>query len=69
MVDEELDDQELLATLEAQEEVDRIQVWPGQDSGYGTLSEMFSRSSRSSMVRSHVSSVSARWVVEKILDI
>ncbi|XP_076010102.1 recQ-mediated genome instability protein 1 isoform X2 [Genypterus blacodes] len=54
VVDEELDDQELLASLEAQEEADRFQVWPGQESGYGTMA------SGSSTVRSHVSTLSTR---------
>nr|XP_046243559.1 recQ-mediated genome instability protein 1 isoform X2 [Scatophagus argus] len=56
----ELDDAELLANLEVQEAVDRVQVWPGQDSGYGTLSETSTQFSRSSSVRSVVSAASSR---------
>ncbi|XP_036952761.1 recQ-mediated genome instability protein 1 [Acanthopagrus latus] len=58
--DLELDDAELLAGLEAQEEVQRIHVRPVQDSGYRTLSEISSQSSRSSTVRSFVSTASSR---------
>ncbi|XP_054630675.1 recQ-mediated genome instability protein 1 [Dunckerocampus dactyliophorus] len=55
--DLELDDQELLASLEAQEEaaedmVNRLPVRPPHDSGYRTLSQFSSQSSRSSTVRS-----------------
>ncbi|KAF7650287.1 hypothetical protein LDENG_00128050 [Lucifuga dentata] len=64
VVDVELDDQELMASLEAQEEVGRIQVWPGQESGYVTLNETSTQSPRSSSVRSHVSAVSARSSIE-----
>ncbi|XP_029998312.1 recQ-mediated genome instability protein 1 isoform X2 [Sphaeramia orbicularis] len=56
----ELDDQELLASLEAQEEMERVQVHPVEDSGYGTLSEVSLQSSRSSSVRSVVSAASSR---------
>ncbi|KAM9360678.1 recQ-mediated genome instability protein 1 [Symphorus nematophorus] len=59
--DLELDDAELLASLEAQEEdVDRVQVGSVRDSGYGTLSEPSTQSSRSSSVRSLVSTASSR---------
>nr|XP_057925824.1 recQ-mediated genome instability protein 1 [Doryrhamphus excisus]XP_057925825.1 recQ-mediated genome instability protein 1 [Doryrhamphus excisus] len=52
--DPELDDQELLASLEAQEEemVDRPPLRPPHDSGYRTLSQFSTQSSRSSAVRS-----------------
>ncbi|KAF0033942.1 hypothetical protein F2P81_014008 [Scophthalmus maximus] len=56
--DLELDDAELLASLEAQEEV--IQVGSVRDSGYGTRSETSTQSSRSSSVRSFVSAASSR---------
>ncbi|XP_042344103.1 recQ-mediated genome instability protein 1 [Plectropomus leopardus] len=56
----ELDDAELLANLEAQEEVERVQVEPVQDSGYGTLSKTSTQSSRTSSVRSLVSTASYR---------
>ncbi|XP_073321636.1 recQ-mediated genome instability protein 1 [Pagrus major] len=55
--DLDLDDAELLASLEAQEEVERVQV---QDSGYRTLSEISTQSLRSSSVRSFVSTASSR---------
>lgn len=61
--DLELDDAELLASLEAQEEGERVQVGPVPDSGYGTLSETATLSSRSSSMRSLFSTASARWVV------
>ncbi|KAM4616395.1 recQ-mediated genome instability protein 1 isoform 1-T2 [Polymixia lowei] len=51
--DLEVDDQELLASLEAQEEVER-------ESGYGTLGEASVRSGRSSSVMSHASTTSSR---------
>ncbi|XP_071369597.1 recQ-mediated genome instability protein 1 [Centroberyx affinis] len=60
MEDLDLDDQELLASLEAQEEVERVQGGHSVESGYGTLSEASARSSRSSSVRSHVSTASSR---------
>ncbi|XP_035515064.1 recQ-mediated genome instability protein 1 [Morone saxatilis] len=60
MEDLELGDAELLASLEAQEEVGRVQVGPVRDSGYGTLSETSTQSSRSSFVRSLVSTASSR---------
>lgn len=66
MDDLELDDAELLASLEAQEDVDRVQVGPVRDSGYGTLSEYTTQSSRSSSVRSLVSTASSRWVVNNV---
>ncbi|XP_070760755.1 recQ-mediated genome instability protein 1 [Enoplosus armatus] len=56
--DLELDDAELLASLEAREEMGRVQVGPVQDSGYGTLSETSTQ--RSSSVRSLVSTASSR---------
>lgn len=65
--DLELDDAEMLAGLEAQEEVQRIHVRPVQDSGYRTLSEISSQSSRSSTVRSFVSTASSRWVVNNMM--
>ncbi|XP_031712150.1 recQ-mediated genome instability protein 1 [Anarrhichthys ocellatus] len=58
--DLELDDAELLASLEAQEQVERVQVGPVPDSGYGTLSETSTQSSRSSSIRSLVSTASSR---------
>ncbi|XP_034398344.1 recQ-mediated genome instability protein 1 isoform X2 [Cyclopterus lumpus] len=58
--DLELDDAELLASLEAQEEVERVQVGPVPDSGYGTLSETATLSSRSSSMRSLFSTASSR---------
>lgn len=62
MEDLELDDAELLASLEAQEEVERVLSDPVRDSGYGTLSATSTHSSRSSSVRSLVSTASSRWV-------
>ncbi|CAK6950524.1 recQ-mediated genome instability protein 1 [Scomber scombrus] len=58
--DLELDDQDLLASLEAQEEVERPPVWPVRDSGYRTRSEPSTQSLRSSSVRSLISSASSR---------
>ncbi|XP_040010606.1 recQ-mediated genome instability protein 1 [Xiphias gladius] len=58
--DLELNDAELLASLEAQEEVERVQVGSVRDSGYGTLSETANQFSRSSSVRSLVSAASSR---------
>ncbi|KAI3372796.1 hypothetical protein L3Q82_023256 [Scortum barcoo] len=58
--DLELNDAELLASLDAQEDAVRVQVRPIRDSGYGTLSETSSQSSRSSFVRSLVSTASSR---------
>ncbi|KAM3867473.1 recQ-mediated genome instability protein 1 [Diretmus argenteus] len=52
--DVELDDQELLASLEAQDELERVQGRPSLESGYGTLGQASTQSSRSSSVRSHV---------------
>ncbi|XP_061879960.1 LOW QUALITY PROTEIN: recQ-mediated genome instability protein 1 [Entelurus aequoreus] len=54
-LDLELDDQELLASLEAQDEemmAERLPVRPPHDSGYRTLSPISTQSSRSSTVRS-----------------
>lgn len=65
--DLELDDAELLASLEAQEEVERVQVRPVQDSGYRTLSEISTQSSTVSAVRSFVSAASSRWVVNNMM--
>nr|XP_020498911.1 recQ-mediated genome instability protein 1 [Labrus bergylta]XP_020498913.1 recQ-mediated genome instability protein 1 [Labrus bergylta]XP_020498914.1 recQ-mediated genome instability protein 1 [Labrus bergylta] len=56
--DLELDDAELLASLETQEMVGRVPAV--RDSGYGTLSETSTLSSRSSSVRSLVSTTSSR---------
>ncbi|XP_069555549.1 recQ-mediated genome instability protein 1 isoform X1 [Brachyistius frenatus] len=58
--DSELDDAELLASLEAQEEVEMLQVGPSADSGYETLREAPTPSSRSSSVRGLVSTASSR---------
>nr|XP_019959033.1 PREDICTED: recQ-mediated genome instability protein 1 isoform X1 [Paralichthys olivaceus]XP_019959034.1 PREDICTED: recQ-mediated genome instability protein 1 isoform X1 [Paralichthys olivaceus] len=58
MEDLELDDAELLASLEAQDEVQRIEV--GSESGYGTHSETSTQFSRGSFVRSFVSTASSR---------
>lgn len=66
--DLELDDAELLASLEAQVVVERVPDWPVGDSGYGTLSETSTQSFRSSSVRSLVSTVSSRWVVNNVMS-
>ncbi|XP_022613494.1 recQ-mediated genome instability protein 1 [Seriola dumerili] len=50
MEDLELDDAELLASLGAQEEVERVQDGSVQESGYGTLSETSTQFSRTSSV-------------------
>lgn len=63
MEDLELDDRELLASLEAQEVVESFHDEQDGESGYGTLSDTFTQSSRNSSVRSLVSASSARWVV------
>lgn len=68
MDDLELDDAELLASLEAQDVVERVQVGPVQDSGYRTLSETSIQSLRSSSVRSVVSAASSRWVVNNVMS-
>lgn len=68
MEDLELNDTELLASLEAQEEVGRVQIGPVRDSGYGTLSEPSTQSSRSTSVRSLVSTASSRWVVNNVMS-
>lgn len=62
MEDLELDDAELLAGVEAQEEVGRppVGLWSLPESGYGTLSQTYSQSSRASSVRSHVSAAPSR---------
>ena len=62
MEDLELDDAALLASIEAQEEVPRIEV--GSDSGYGTHSETSTQFSRSSFAGSFVSTASSRWDVK-----
>lgn len=64
--DLELDDAELLASLEAQEEVEMVLSDPAQDSGYGTISANSTHSSRRSSVRSLVSTASSRWVGNNI---
>ncbi|KAG8011964.1 RecQ-mediated genome instability protein 1 [Nibea albiflora] len=56
----ELDDADLLASLEAQEEMERVPTGPSLDSGYGTLSEPSTLSSRSSSIRNLVSTASSR---------
>lgn len=66
--DLELDDGDLLANLEAQEEVERAPVQPVRDSGYGTLSETSTQFSRSSSVRSLISAASSRWVVDNLVS-
>lgn len=58
--DLELDDAELLANLEAQEEVSMSQVRPAQDSGYESLHGASIPSSRSSSLVSFVSTVPSR---------
>ncbi|XP_029961551.1 recQ-mediated genome instability protein 1 [Salarias fasciatus] len=58
--DSELNDAELLASLEAQEEVEMLQVRPAQDSGYETLRGTSTPSSWSSSVRSFFSTASSR---------
>lgn len=68
MDDLDLDDAELLASLEAQEEVEMLQVEPARDSGYSTLRAASTQSSRSSSVRSFVSSASSRWVVNNVMS-
>ncbi|TKS78601.1 RecQ-mediated genome instability protein 1 [Collichthys lucidus] len=60
MEDLELDDADLLASLEAQEEVERARTEPSRDSGYRTLSEPSTQSLRSSSIRSLVSTASSR---------
>lgn len=69
----EIDDQELLAGLEAQEAeqqheeeeevvlVERLPVNPVEDSGYRTISQFSALSCRSSTIRS-LSASSSRWV-------
>lgn len=67
MDDLELDDAELVASLDAQEVVGRRGDEPAEDSGYGTRSEPSTQSSRSSSIRSLVSAAPARWVVNNML--
>lgn len=55
---EDLDDAELLASLEAQEEIERVQEEPGPDSGYWTLSNTSTQS-----LRSLIPTISSRWVL------
>lgn len=62
--DQGLDDAELLASLEAQEEVERMD--PGPDSGYWTLSNTSTQSERSSSTRSLISTLSSRFVHETL---
>lgn len=57
----ELDDQELLASLEAEEEVERVR--PVGDSGYVTLCETSTQSSRGSSARMLIANVPSTWVV------
>ncbi|KAM9392049.1 recQ-mediated genome instability protein 1 [Pholidichthys leucotaenia] len=59
--DLEFDDAELLASLEAQEDAELSQVEPSRDSGYRTLREITTESSRSSSV-SFASAVSSRTI-------
>ncbi|XP_072243912.1 recQ-mediated genome instability protein 1 [Leuresthes tenuis] len=54
--DLEVDDAELLASLEGQGEADILHAGASQDSGYRTLQETVTMSSTSSSFRSHVSS-------------
>ncbi|XP_022054771.2 recQ-mediated genome instability protein 1 isoform X1 [Acanthochromis polyacanthus] len=58
--DLELDDAELLASLGGREDAEMLEVLPAPDSGYGTLHETSAQSSRSSSVRSFVSTTSSR---------
>ncbi|KAL6114086.1 rmi1 [Pungitius sinensis] len=55
-----IDDAELLASLDAQEQVERIQVGAVPDSGYGRLSAISTQSSRSYSIRSFVSTDASR---------
>lgn len=66
MEDLELDDAELLASLDA-DEVEMLPAEPVQDSGYGTMRMTPTQSSRSSSVRSFVSAASSRWVVNGVI--
>lgn len=68
MEDLELDDAELLATLEAQEAVQSLHSQPESESGYGTLSNTCAQTSSMASVRSLVSLASARWVVNSLLS-
>lgn len=68
MDDLDLDDAELLASLEAQEEVEMLQVEPARDSGYSTLHEASTQSSRSLSIRSLVPAASSRWVVNNVMS-
>ncbi|XP_029366915.1 recQ-mediated genome instability protein 1 [Echeneis naucrates] len=58
--DLELDDAEMLASLQGQEEVEMVQDGSPQDSGYRTVSETCIQLSRASSARSIVSGVSFR---------
>ncbi|XP_003974877.1 recQ-mediated genome instability protein 1 [Takifugu rubripes] len=60
MEDLELDDAELLASLEAQEVVQSLHSQPESESGYGTLSDACAQTSSMASVRSLVSLASAR---------
>ncbi|XP_068594742.1 recQ-mediated genome instability protein 1 [Brachionichthys hirsutus] len=59
----EFDDAELVASLEAQE-MERVPIRPGQDSGYGTRGEMSVQSSGISSVSRLVSTASFRFEQE-----
>lgn len=61
-----MDDAELLAGLEAQEVAHRPAGQPGEDSGYGTLTDSSTQSSSIATIRSLVSVASARWVVNSM---
>lgn len=67
--DLDLDDAELLASLDAQEDVESVQMESVQDSGYRTHSDIFTQSSRGSAVRSVLSAASSRWVEEHFQNI
>lgn len=57
---EQLDDAELLASLEAQESIQGHQSQAGPDSGYGTLDTTSAQSSNVASVRSLVPAASDR---------
>lgn len=62
--DQSLEDAELLASLEAQEEAERMESGP--DSGYWTLSNTSTQSARSSSSRSIISTFSSRFVLKTL---
>lgn len=64
----EMDDAELLASLEAQEVVQSLHSQPESESGYGTLGDTSAQASSMASVRSLVSLASARWVVNSLLS-